>query len=231
MNIVITGASRGIGYSTVKVLAKNKNNKIIVLTRNVSSFLEKMNADNTLKEADITVHFLDLQNFSAENFPKIGNNIDILINNSGILIKKPFSSLEEKDWLATFQTNFFGPVKLIQYLLPLLGQKETPSHLVNIGSMGGFQGSVKFSGLSAYSSSKAALAILSECLAEELKNSHIISNCLCLGAVDTAMLQESFPDYKPPVTSDEMGAFIADFAINGSKYFNGKTIPVAVSTP
>lgn len=231
MNIVITGASRGIGYSTVKVFAKDKSHKITVLTRNVQSFLEQIKADPALKDADITAHYFDLQNFSAESCPKILGNIDILINNSGLLINKPFSSLEENDWLSIFHTNVFGPAKLIKFLLPQLGQNNVLSHIVNIGSMGGFQGSSKFPGLSAYSSSKAALSVLSECLAEELKNSLIISNCLCLGAVDTAMIQEAFPGYKPPVTSDEMGVFVADFALNGWKYFNGKTIPVALSTP
>ncbi len=230
MNIVITGASRGIGYSTVKVLAKDKTHKIIVLTRNLEAFSQKINADPAMKDADITAHFLDLQNFTVADLPKITGNIDVLINNAGLLINKPFQQLEDSDWLSIFQTNVFGPAKLIKFLLPKMGQNQ-PTHIVNIGSMGGFQGSSKFPGLSAYSASKAALSILSECLAEELKNSRVISNCLCLGAVDTDMIREAFPGYEPPISSDEMANFIADFALNGHKYFNGKTLPVALSTP
>ncbi|MFT5385828.1 MAG: NAD(P)-dependent dehydrogenase (short-subunit alcohol dehydrogenase family) [Saprospiraceae bacterium] len=231
MNIVITGASRGIGYSTIKRLAKDKNNKIFVLTRNIKSFLEKVKADEELTNSNIECYHFDLEQFSIETFPDLSLNIDVLINNAGVLINKPFSLLEEEDWLSIFQTNVLGPAKLIRYLLPFMGKNTSATHIVNIGSMGGFQGSSKFPGLSAYSSSKAALANLSECLAEELKDSNIISNCLCLGAVNTDMLRAAFPEYKAPTSSDDMGEFIADFALNGQKYFNGKTIPVSVATP
>ncbi len=230
MNIVITGASRGIGYSTVKFLVQDTSNKVVVLTRNAPALARRISADPALTGADITVHYLDLQNFSAEDLPKVPTHIDVLINNAGLLINKPFLQLEEEDWLSVFQTNVIGPAKLIRALLPQMGQNR-PSCIVNIGSMGGFQGSSKFPGLSAYSASKAALSVLSECLAEELKNSRVISNCLCLGAVDTDMIREAFPGYEAPTSSDEMGKFIADFALNGHKYFNGKTLPVAISTP
>ena len=103
--------------------------------------------------------------------------------------------------------------------------------MVDIVLDGQAQGSSKFPGLSAYSASKAALPVLSECLAEELKDRQVVSNCLCLGAVDTDMLRAAFPGYQAPTSSDEMGAFIADFALNGHRYFNGKTLPVAISTP
>ena len=231
MNIIITGASRGIGFSTIKYLAKDKNNKIIVLTRNIASFLENIKSDADLNNADIEAHYFDLGEFSMENFPHIPVNIDVLINNAGLLINKPFSLLDDEDWLSIFQTNVLGPAKLIKCLLPQMGHNKSATHIVNIGSMGGFQGSSKFVGLSAYSSSKAALANLTECLAEELKNSHIVANCLCLGAVNTDMLREAFPGYAAPTSSDEMGNFIADFALNGHKYFNGKVIPVSIATP
>ncbi len=230
MNIVITGASRGIGYSTVKVLAQDKQHKIIILTRNIQGLSDKISADPVLKDADIVAHYLDLQHFTAADLPKMPDHIDVLINNAGLLINKPFSQLTEADCSSMFQTNVMGPAKLIQCLLPQMGQNR-PSHIVSIGSMGGFQGSSKFPGLSAYSASKAALSVLSECLAEELKGSHISCNCLCLGAVDTDMLREAFPGYEAPTSSDEMGRFIAEFALNGHKYFNGKTLPAAISTP
>ena len=231
MTIIITGASRGIGFSTLKYLAKDKNNKIIVLTRNIDSFWDKIKSDEQLINANLHAYYFDLANFSLESLSQITDNIDVLINNAGLLINKPFHLLDDNDWQSMFQTNILGPAKLIKHLLPLMGLNTNPTHIVNIGSMGGFQGSSKFAGLSAYSSSKAALVSLSECLAEELKNNHIVSNALCLGAVNTDMLKEAFPDYQAPVSSDEMGKFIAEFALNGHKYFNGKTIPVSISTP
>ena len=97
--------------------------------------------------------------------------------------------------------------------------------------MGGFQGSEKYKGLSYYSASKAALACLSECMAAEFLESGISVNCLALGAVQTEMFEEAFPGLKAPVTAKEMAKFIADFALNGNKFFNGKVIPVAFSDP
>jgi 3-oxoacyl-[acyl-carrier protein] reductase len=110
-------------------------------------------------------------------------------------------------------------------------KKAGSSHVVNISSMGGINGSVKFSGLSAYSAAKGGLGILTECLAEEYRDSGISFNCLALGSVQTEMLEEAFPGYRAPLTAHEMARFIVDFAINGHKFFNGKILPVSISTP
>ena len=109
---------------------------------------------------------------------------------------------------------------------------EKGAHVVSISSMGGIQGSLKFGGLAAYSSSKGALITLSEILAEEYKERGIIFNTLALGAVQTEMLAEAFPDYyKANISPQEMAHYIADFALNGSKVFNGKVLQVANTTP
>jgi NAD(P)-dependent dehydrogenase (short-subunit alcohol dehydrogenase family) len=104
-------------------------------------------------------------------------------------------------------------------------------HIVNIGSMGGYQGSVKFPGLSAYSASKAALHTLTECLALELNDLEIKVNCLAIGSAQTEMLETAFPGYQSPVMAFEMGKYIADFAITGHRFYNGKVLPVASTTP
>jgi NAD(P)-dependent dehydrogenase (short-subunit alcohol dehydrogenase family) len=97
--------------------------------------------------------------------------------------------------------------------------------------MGGFQGSAKFKGLSLYSASKGALAILTECMAEEFKEKNINVNCLALGSVQTEMLAKAFPGYKAQSSPAEMAEFIANFALNAYKQINGKIIPVSASTP
>jgi len=124
----------------------------------------------------------------------------------------------------------FGPFLLIQSLLPLMG-KKSKTHIVNISSMGGFQGSAKFAGLSAYSSSKTALVGLTECLAEELKSTSISINCLAIGAVQTEMLSKAFPGYKAPLKANQMAEYIKEFAVSGSKFYNGKVLPVSSTTP
>ena len=117
---------------------------------------------------------------------------------------------------------------MIQALLTLFPKQ---SHILTISSMGGLQGSAKFSGLSLYSASKGALAVLTECLAEELSEQEIKCNCLALGAVQTEMLSKAFPGYTAPLNPEEMAEFIVEFALHGHRYFNGKILPVSLTTP
>jgi NAD(P)-dependent dehydrogenase (short-subunit alcohol dehydrogenase family) len=155
---------------------------------------------------------------------------DILINNAGILVNKPFLELSPDETMKMFSTNLMVPAKLIRQLYKHMGG-ATPTHVVNIGSMGAVQGSVKFPGLSLYSASKGALAVLTECLAVEFADKNIFVNYLAIGAVQTEMLSQAFPGYKAPVSAEEIADFIAEFARNGYRYFNGKILPVSLSTP
>lgn len=227
MNIVITGASRGIGYQVAKLFSENKNHKIIAISRN------KENLDKLQKESDniISIPFDLNSNQYGELINQISSSIDkidILINNAGYLINKPFKDISHNEMNDIFNVNFFSVALLIQNLLPVM---NINSHIVNIGSMGGFQGSSKFPGLSVYSASKAALANLSECLAEELKDQKISVNCLSIGSVQTEMLESAFPGYQAPLQADEMASFIVDFSLTGHKFFNGKILPVSSTTP
>ena len=97
--------------------------------------------------------------------------------------------------------------------------------------MGGINGAAKFTGLSAYSSSKGAVNILTELLAEEYKEKGPSFNALAFGAVQTEMLEEAFPGLKAPISAKEIADFILDFSLQGQKYFNGKIIPVSSTTP
>lgn len=225
MNIVVTGASGGIGLQTVLSLSKNHENTIIAISRKVDSLIGlKPNIipicyDLTKMPYDVLISEISI---------KTNHQIDVLINNAGILIAKSFSDTSFADFDTMLATNLKAPYFLIQALLPIFSKS---AYIVNISSMGGFQGSVKFKGLSAYSISKGALSIMTECLAEELNEHQIHVNALCLGAVDTKMLQKAFPEYKAPLTAEEVGEFIAKFATENGKYFNGKIIPVSISTP
>ncbi|MDN5285092.1 MAG: family NAD(P)-dependent oxidoreductase [Mucilaginibacter sp.] len=234
MNIIITGASSGVGFEAVIELILSGNHKVIALARSQDK-LERLleiahglNPDCQLFALNFDIVHDDyegLQQFIATNFD---NRVDVLINNAGGLINKSFTELLETDFVEMLQSNFIGHVRIIQALLPLI---PAGSHILNIGSMGGFQGSAKFPGLSAYSASKAALHTLTECLAQELIEQDIKVNCLALGSAQTEMLEKAFPGYQSPVLAFEMGKYVADFALTGHKFFNGKVLPVAVSTP
>lgn len=230
MNILLTGASRGIGYDTVKTLAKDPNNQVIALSRNQDG-LGKL-----IKE--VAPHKVQILPLDLTNFDEVYlysalseiDSIDILINNAGLLINKPFMELQITDWKNIFAVNVFGLVHLVKAILPKL-KKNDGAHILNVSSMGGVQGSSKFPGLSAYSASKAAVINITECLAEEFKEDNIRVNCLALGAVQTEMLADAFPGYKAPLTSQQMADYVSWFALNGHHFHNGKVIPVAVSTP
>lgn len=231
MNIVITGASSGIGREVALKFSETAGNRIFALARNdaalKSLFTGAAHGNITGMAADITgtqSSLTKLKNRIENEF----QTVDILVNNAGYLVNKPFSEQSREDIAAIVSTNFTGPAAVIKALLPILVKG---SHVVNISSMGGFQGSMKFPGLSFYSASKGALAVLTECLAAEYFGRGISFNCLCLGAVETQMFASAFPGYKAPVSAADMAAFIADFAEKGNRFFNGKILPVAMSVP
>ena len=236
MNIIITGASRGIGRETAKIFAANKENLIIGISRNKDK-LHNLKIECRDKGAGKIIPLVfDLENIK-KNEKKIYDfvighmkSVDILINNAGFLQKTLFSETSGDTAERTFNINFFAPAQLIKLLLPLMG-KGKRSHVLNISSMGAVQGSAKFPGLAYYSASKAAIANLTECLAEEYKEHNTAFNCLALGSANTEMFNEAFPGYKAAVSAQEMAVLISDFAVKGHKYFNGKIIPVSVNTP
>jgi len=222
---VVVGASRGIGRAIVEQLAAIDGMFVHALSRD----REKMN--NTFGHLkNVKCHPFDLSSNvrqqASEIFASVGS-IDLLINNAGKLVNKPFTSLTHDDIEGCYQTNVIGVMETVQAAVEYI----SAGHIVNISSMGGFQGSVKFPGLSAYSTSKAAVCSFTELFAEEYKDTNIKMNCLCLGAAQTEMLEEAFPGYKAPLTADEMAEYIVDFAVNAHRFLNGKIIPVSLSTP
>ncbi|GAA4467850.1 SDR family oxidoreductase [Nemorincola caseinilytica] len=230
MNIVITGASRGIGYHTALELAKDPANRVIALSRNTAALdVLRSNAPH----GNIYIFPADLATSTVADLEAIlapCEEVDVLINNAGVLMNKPFAMTDMGMWQRTFEANLFGTVKMVQAAIPLM-QKSAVAHIVNIGSMGGVQGTSKFPGLAAYSASKAAIANLTECLAEELKPLNIKVNCLALGAVNTEMLNEAFPGYQAPVGAEEMARMVAHFCLHNHRFMNGKIVPVSTSTP
>lgn len=231
MNYLVTGASRGIGFSTVMALAAQPEHRVFALSRNqegLTRLQEKARASYSTNNVEILA--ADLASVPVDEIKdwiSPYGTLDGLVNNAGLLIKAPFLELTAEEWQQTFSINFFAVVRLLKGLYPIM--KNT--HILNVGSMGGFQGSSKFPGLAAYSASKAALANLTECLAEEWKAENIRCNCLAPGAVQTEMLAAAFPGFAAPVSSKEMGKMVAWFLLNGHQFFNGKVLPVSVSTP
>jgi len=237
MNIIVTGASRGIGYELTKLFASDSKNKVVAISRNRLK-LEQLKRECSLNYRGSMVYpaVVDFNNKDFKRDITLQvlshiNSVDILINNAGALVNKPMEDLTSEEVEYMYRVNVISQFEFLRALLPYMGKGQLPTHIVNISSMGALQGSMKFPGLSAYSSSKAALATLTECLAEEFKDRNIFVNCLMLGAVQTEMFEEAFPGERTEMTPLLMAAYIRDFALTGTNFFNGKIIPVSKNTP
>lgn len=230
--VVVTGASRGVGREAVRALVERHRIDVLAVARDAEA-LQGLQQQCANGQAHVEILALDLAGDRA--VPRVvrqvgGRRLLGLLNNAGLLRKRNFGEWTLQDLHDLFLVNAHQPFLLAQALVDRLAGTP-PGHVVNIGSMGGVQGSAKFPGLAGYSASKMALAGLTECMAEDLRERGVRCNCLALGAVDTAMLREAFPGYQAPVTAEAMGAEVARFVLEGHKYFNGKVLPMALSTP
>ena len=227
--IIVTGASRGIGRACVSSLVNEHGAHVLAIARDQSALAALSAAHGT----GVETLALDLADADApERVAEVvgARRVHGLLNNAGTLLKLPLGAYGADSLQALFATNVYAPLLITQALRANLGSNP-PGHMVSMASMGGFQDSAKFPGLAAYSASKAALACMAQCLAEELKEEGIRSNCLAVGAVATEMLGAAFPGYTAPVSAEAMGSYVARFVLEGHKLYNGKVLPVAVSTP
>ena len=228
-NIVVTGASRGIGLATVKYLLSAGHRVFGLSRQNLHSELATFSADKPgelhwyTTDTDLALVSQAITGVLSENEQLHG-----LIHNAGLLINKPFSETTEDDWVMQFEINVFMVFRWTRALESLMGPG---SHVVHITSMGGVQGSSKFPGLSLYSAAKGAVSIFTESLSTEWVDRRIAVNALALGAVQTEMLDEAFPGLEAPVQPTEMGGYVADFCLKGHRLFNGKILQVAMQNP
>lgn len=226
--ILITGASRGIGYETALSLS-SENHTVIATARSEDGLNDLANAAQAGKiipvVADLTVE-KDIRKLAdaASSFGVLHG----LINNAGALHKEAFMDTDIAVFQKLMDVNVMGIVRLVKALKPMM---KKDSHIVNISSMSGYQGSLKFAGLSAYGAAKAAVVGLSEVLSAEFAEDGIAVNCLCLGAVQTEMFTNAFLGFEAPVSPQKMGSYIANFIISGHQFYNGKVLPVALNDP
>ena len=226
MNIVITGTSRGIGFELVRNYLEN-GHSVIAISRNISPLESEFGSNSKCHPIAFDLLSGDFDALAAQ-VESIFASIDVVINNAGHLVNKPFGDLTSQDLQSSYATNAFAPVYIVQKLASLFSQK---AHIINVSSIGGFQGSIKFAGLLAYSSAKAALVCITECMQEEFKETNWAFNCLCLGAVQTEMLEEAFPGYQAPTSAKEMADYIFNFSINNKSVVKGKVLPLSSTNP
>jgi NAD(P)-dependent dehydrogenase (short-subunit alcohol dehydrogenase family) len=223
-NIIVTGTSRGIGLELALQFA-NAGHHVLALSRKTPQILIE-NSNVTCLSVDLSMEqdLTQVERFLTSSM----KNVDAIVHNAGALLLKPSEETSSEEFENIYKVNVFGVANLTRVCLPFLTKG---SHVVTISSMGGIQGSLKFAGLSAYSSSKGAVITLSELLAEEYKERGISFNVLALGAVQTEMLAEAFPGYQANISASEMANYLYDFTLTGNKYYNGKVLQVTTSNP
>lgn len=234
MTFFITGIGSGIGRATcVHVLSSGqdvygtirKEEQIKSLQQEVKNLPGKLhiiNVDLTHQNAVLYIGE-ELQRLKCAS-------LDVVINVAGVLSTQEIGGITLTEIERVMHLNFTFPVLLTQQLLPLL-INGVDSNIINITSMSGYPGSVRFPGLSIYGASKAALGSFTESLAAEIWEQGVRINALAIGAVNTQMLKSAFPDYTAQVSPSEMGRYIYSFATEGNRLMNGKVLAVALTNP
>ena len=187
---VVTGGNRGIGFETCRQLAKQEIQVILTSRESAKgkAAAEKLQAEGL----DVSYYSLDVTDAdSVQRLAQFIKNeygqLDILINNAGVLLDSSDSVLNTKfDTLhQTIDTNLYGPFLLCQSLIPLM-EKHKYGRIVNVSSGAG-QLSDMNSGYPSYRISKTALNALTRVLGNELKGTNILVNSVCPGWVKTDM--------------------------------------------
>ncbi len=229
---IITGASKGIGASLAERLAPEFDCLILIArsTDRLRSLKTKLQ-----DQAQVVILSGDLKGGRIyKDLPSLikdkGYKVTAVVHNAGYLVNKPVKALSVEEFEEMYSVNVFAYFKLVKALMPVI-DSELPCHWVVTGSMGGVSGTSKFPGLSGYSSSKGAVLIMNEVFASEYAETCHRFNTLNLGAAQTEMLSMAFPGYQAPLSAGEMSEFIAWFVVNGGRFFQGKSLPVALTNP
>jgi 3-oxoacyl-[acyl-carrier protein] reductase len=221
--VIVTGAGKGIGYALVQRFLVDPDFLVIGISRKIAALEALQNKNLKIIQGDLVLNYQNI----LDQIKQLSPFVTHLVNNAALVHNGSIEETTDDQLDRVMQTNFHAPYKLIRdlsaYFLP-------QSHIVNISSMSGFQGSKKFKGLSLYSASKAALATLAECVAEEWSSRKVYCNCLALGAVDTEMIKISIPGLKPVVTAGQMAEYLYEFTVRGHQYYNGQVLPVTLTT-
>ncbi len=197
---IITGGGGGIGRATAQALAR-EGAKIALCGGNNIEKLAK--TEDIVKECGTEVFTLpgnltepDFLGNCIDKFANHFGQIDILINNAGLALNKPFEETTQKDFDEIFNVNVKAPFVLCQKVLPYL-RKSDHAAIINISSVVGHKGYIN---QAAYAASKHAVLGFSKSLANEVYTQNIRVHTICPGGVYTDMVKVARPD----LTGDDM---------------------------
>jgi len=232
---LVTGGSRGIGFSTAKVFSENGAH--VVITSKDSSRLQNSASklSNTIGIAADIKNENDVKRVIEQTVGKFGK-IDILVNNAGIFPKiKKLHEIDESEWQEVLDVNLTGQFRFTKAAIPYL--KKSSGSIINISSDAGLKAYEGFNA-DAYSASKAALIILTKCWALEYAKDKIRVNCICPGVVDTDMTKpflktskdREFMNSEHPIgrigQPEEVAKAILYFASDDSAWTTGAVLTV-----
>ena len=181
-NIVVSGASSGIGAAIALDLCRN-GHKVIVCARRLQRLKELFSAEHKALIVQCDVSDIDsvrgLADFSREHF----DSVDVLINCAGIIgAVGPFYTTCPNAWMEAFRVNVFGTYAVSHAMVPMLRNSEHHPRIINFSGGGAFN---PFPNMSAYAASKAAIIRLTENQAVELADIGICVNAVAPGFVNT----------------------------------------------
>lgn len=230
-NILITGAGKGIGYSSV-IDCLNHGANVFALIRTKKD-LKKFSKSKNLFLFQGDVRNTNLINKIFKYSRKINYPINCLVNNAGIRQRKKFEKITIKNIRDLFETNFFSIFQICQIFIKNIKKDETGS-IVNLGSIVGSYG---FNELSGYASSKKALEGLTKCIAVEFGKKKINVNCINPGFTKTSYFKKFKKKKlynwtlekiakKKWADSKEISKLIVFLCSNYSSYINGEIINI-----
>ena len=188
---LITGASKGIGFATLKLFAENKVNIIACSKSKNQKFTKSLKDLSKKYRVKIDQFNFDISNYNSikkfyDQITKQQLNIDFLVNNAGILQNSLFQMSKKNDLENMFNVNFFGQFYFTQLISKIMMKTKVEKSIVNIASTSAFDNNF---GRSLYSSSKSALISMSSTISKELAPFNIRVNSIAPGLTKTEMMK------------------------------------------
>ena len=217
--VMVTGASSGIGKAASMQIADAGG--IVLLVARTAEKLEEIKATIEARGGTAYVHAADLSDMDdiermADEALAQHGHVDVLINNAGRSIRRSIALSYDRfhDFERTMQLNYFGAVKLILKLLPVMRERRS-GQIVNVSSIGVQTNTPRFS---AYVASKAALDAFSRCIASEIIDDGVYVSTIYMPLVRTPMIKPTkMYDRFPTITPDKAAEMITEAIIHRPK--------------
>ena len=231
-NIILTGATGGIGNSIVDTLISLKANLLVTGTNEKKLEELKSKHKNLISfKQDISAHD-ELEGFIEKCNSKLEDKIDVLINNAGIAKDNLTIRMNKDEWDKVISVNLTSTFLLCKYTIKKMLKKKF-GKIINITSVVGHTGNL---GQANYSASKGGVSSMSKSLSLEYAKKNITVNCIAPGFIDTSMTKNINEDYKNQLkskipldrfgTSQDIANCAAFLCSDLSNYITGETIHV-----